>query len=425
MTLFSEARSPSTETPEGRQADAVAFMDWLSNDYRLRSSGRTIVEEILVTCPHGLTPGDRALLASWRDVPVTLYEVVAVEPGTAVTLRELFGSGRHRVLDVRGSRALARWDIVATRLIPIEGAMHIAATVIVFLPEEKAWLLEEVQRRLGAWRQTLPSAGVEHFLKANGLLFHRLARELGETRRARAQNLKAVTAEGHAVVSAKARYKVTDAARVLAALRSAEDFVPSEPRPGDRIAFVWLKLGVSARLVVASREVPEDAVKFSRSFSATPDAEPVPTLGDLRVRGSRLFLEALSAERLGWGKARLAALAGDAARFESEQFESIDTRRAAADRRWGLSGAEAGGHPRDADDAHRAIASRVLQDHYRRWVDEPLPALGGLSPRQAARAPRRDALEALLRQIENLEDHRRARGVGFCDVAWLRRELGM
>ena len=120
MTLFAEARSPSTETPEGRQADTVAFMEWLINDYRLRSSGRTIVEKILVTRPHGLTPGARALFASWRDVPVTLYDVVAVEPGTAVTLRELFSPGLHRVADVRGSRALARWDVVATRLIPID-----------------------------------------------------------------------------------------------------------------------------------------------------------------------------------------------------------------------------------------------------------------------------------------------------------------
>jgi hypothetical protein len=173
---------------------------------------------------------------------------------------------------------------------------------------------------------------VARFLKADGLLFHRLAREAAERRRAEVENLKALTAEGHAVVFAMARYKVTDAARVLAALRSAEDFAESEPRPGDRVAFVWLKLGASARLAVASREVPEGALQFSRSFLATPDAEPVPTLGDIRVRGSGLFLESLSGERLGWGKARLAELLGDAARFESEQLESIGTGRAAADR---------------------------------------------------------------------------------------------
>ncbi len=431
MTLFAEARSSSAGRAEDAHADAVGFMDWFINDYRLRTSGRTIVEEILVTRPRSLTRGARTLLASWRDRPVTLYEVVAVEPGAGITLRDLFGSGLHEVRDVRGSRALARWDVVATRLIPIGGAMRVAATVLVFLPEEKEWLLEEVERRLGAWRQAHPSAGVEQSLKADGLLFHRLACELAERRRETAKSLKAVTAEGHPVVFAKARYRMTDAARVLAALRSAEDFAQSEPGPGELIAFVWLKLGGSARLAVASSEVPEGAVQFTRSFLATPDAEPIPTLGDVRIRGRRLFLESLSRERLGWGKARLADLLGDAARFEAERFESMDTKCAAADGRSGASGGKASRDARgvdsDTDDeTYRAISSRHLRDHYRRWIDEPLPALGGLSPRDAVHAPeQRAALEGLLRRMENLEDRRRMTGAASCDVSWIRRALGM
>jgi hypothetical protein len=429
LTLFSEARSLSAGTPEDAHADAVGFMDWFINDYRLRTSGRTIVEEILVTRRSSLTRGALALLASWRDVPVTLHEVVSVEPGRGITLRELFRSGLHRVRDVRGSRALARWDVVATRLIPIDGTMRIAATVLVFRPEERNWLLEEVDRRFGPWRQTHPGGGVEQFLKADGLLFHRLAGELAERRREKAANLKVVTAEGHPVLFSKVRYTLTDAARVLAALRSAHDFAQSEPGPGERAAFVWLRLGVSARRVTVSREVPEGAIQFTGSFCATPDADPVPTLGDIRVRGSRLSLQCLSRERLGWGKARLAELLGDAVRFEDERFESIDTKRVAANRRSGASHGAAGDarrlHSEADDEIHRAIASRHLRDHYRRWIDEPLPALGGLSPRRAAHTPQREALETLLRQLENLEDHRRLSGVAFCDVSWIRRELGI
>jgi hypothetical protein len=251
-------------------------------------------------------------------------------------------------------------------------------------------------------------------------LFHRLAREATDRRRDRARNLKAVTAEGHPVVFAKARYTVTDPGRVLAALGTAEDFVRSEPGPGERIAFVWLKLGPSAGLVVAGRELPAGALQLSGSFLATPDAEPVPTLGDVRVRGRRLFLTTLSRERLGWGQARLAGLLGGTLRFEAEQFESFDTKRAAA-------GRDARGVDSEVDDeTYRVVASRQLREHYDRWLDHPLPALGGLSPRDAARAPEPPAaLEALLRQIENLEDRRRMRGEAFCEVSWIRGTLGM
>jgi hypothetical protein len=320
---------------------------------------------------------------------------------------------------------------VAARLIPIDGAMRVAATVLVFLPEERPWLVAEIEGRFDAWRRTHPGSTVEQFLKAEGLLFHRLARELAERRRKEVEDLKVVAAEGHAVVLAHARYKMTDAARVLAALWSAEEFMPSEPGPGERAGFVWVKLGESARLVVASDEVPEGAIQFAGSLCATPDGEPVPTLGEVRIRGSRLSLQCLSRQRLGWGKARLADLLGNAVRLEGETFDAIDTRRAAAGRRSSASDrdadGEAGGLQSEADDeTHRAIALRHLRDHYRRWIDEPLPALGGRSPRQAARVlEQREALASLLRRMENLEDRRRMTGAAFCDVSWIRRELEM
>lgn len=429
MVLYADVHPPSAGRAGDAHADAVGFMDWFINDYQLRSSGRTIVGEVLASRPHSLTPGARALLASWRDVPLNLYEVVAVEPGTAITVRELLGTGEHRVRDVRGSNALAHWDLVAARLIPIDGAMRIAAIVIVFRPEERPWLLAEIERRYDARRQAHPSDTVEQFLKADGLLFHRLAQALAERRRKQAEDLKAVTAEGHAVVFAKARYRMTDAPRALAALQAAEEFIPSEPGPGERACFVWLKLGESARLAVASGEVPEGAIQLSGAFCATPDAEPVPTLGEVRIRGSRLSLQCLSRQRLGWGKARLAELVGNAVRLEGEKFDAIDTRRAVAGRRSSASGrdadGDAGGFPSEADDeTYRAIASRHLRDHYRRWIDQPLPALGGRSARQAARVlEQREALRTLLRRMENLEDRRRMTGAAFCDVSWIRREL--
>jgi hypothetical protein len=304
------------------------------NDYPLGSSGRTMVSEILAAHAHRLTPAARTLLASWREAPVSLYETVAVEPGMAITLRHVLGSGEHRVHDVRGSNGLARWDVVATRLIPIDGAMRISASAITFRPDEKPWLLAEVERRYQEWRQTHPGSTVEQFLKADGLLFHRLARELGERRRRQAENMTALSGEGHALVEARARYRIIDAPRVLATLGSAEEFIASESGPGERACFVWLKVGDSARLAVASSEVPEGALQLSGAFCATPDAEAIPTLGEVRIRGRRLSLQCLSRERLAWGRARVADLLGSAVRLEGETFEAIDTkRRAAAGRR--------------------------------------------------------------------------------------------
>lgn len=59
------------------------------------------------------------------------------------------------------------------------------------------------------------------------------------------------------------------------------------------------------------------------------------------------------------------------------------------------------------------------------WPDEPLPVLGGRTPRQAAEAGERPRLEALLRQFEYEADVRVASGQAGIDTGWLRRELDL
>lgn len=59
------------------------------------------------------------------------------------------------------------------------------------------------------------------------------------------------------------------------------------------------------------------------------------------------------------------------------------------------------------------------------WLDEPVPALRGRTPRQVAHSKQRGLLEALLRQFEYDDDLRTADGVSGVDTAWLRRELSM
>jgi hypothetical protein len=56
----------------------------------------------------------------------------------------------------------------------------------------------------------------------------------------------------------------------------------------------------------------------------------------------------------------------------------------------------------DLDPTQMNEAMAQVQDHLeRRWCDEPVPALGGLTPRQAASDPtRREALERLLLDFE-------------------------
>jgi hypothetical protein len=72
------------------------------------------------------------------------------------------------------------------------------------------------------------------------------------------------------------------------------------------------------------------------------------------------------------------------------------------------------------------VTRRFLDTHYRKWLDDKIPALGGKTPREAARElDGREQLVALLKDLENLEA-RRARDTGMSyDARWLWQELGI
>lgn len=75
--------------------------------------------------------------------------------------------------------------------------------------------------------------------------------------------------------------------------------------------------------------------------------------------------------------------------------------------------------PPDAEAAVRDFRER----HMRAWLDESIPALGGMTPRQAARAPAaRRKLETLLKEIERSEAQQP--GQMRIEVGWLWEELG-
>jgi hypothetical protein len=71
---------------------------------------------------------------------------------------------------------------------------------------------------------------------------------------------------------------------------------------------------------------------------------------------------------------------------------------------------------------------RLVRDykerHYADWIDQPLPALGGKTPRQALRTPRgRERVDVLLKDMENLETRLPA-GERF-DFIRIRQVLGL
>jgi hypothetical protein len=75
----------------------------------------------------------------------------------------------------------------------------------------------------------------------------------------------------------------------------------------------------------------------------------------------------------------------------------------------------------------RALLHQTLDTHYRRVLDEPIPALGGETPRAAAKTAKgRGPVVAWLKTLENHSGRQKPGDpMGSYDFGWLWRELGI
>ena len=148
--------------------------------------------------------------------------------------------------------------------------------------------------------------------------------------------------------------------------------------------------------------------------------------GTIQLSGDHATIEANSArraERL----ARTLRKAAPGARLVRREERSVDDALASS-----AAGERSAAEPIDLD-AHPEVAAALdtfMRDYEGRWVDQPIPALGGLTPRQAAADDAaRPELEALLDDMaweeRRTRDRGRAGDRGGMNAARLRGLLGI
>ena len=84
----------------------------------------------------------RRYLEALKDSVVSLYEIVAIDPGRSVTVRDLILGGEAvTVNEKQGSQSLARWDRVAARIVTVNGKEHFTGGILRFRHEASEELL--------------------------------------------------------------------------------------------------------------------------------------------------------------------------------------------------------------------------------------------------------------------------------------------
>ncbi len=358
--------------------------------YEAQIAGERAVDGFLKEKGGMLSPEERAWLTAQQGAVLSVWEVTACEPGVSVTARDLLSGDSRRIHEVRGSRTLVARDAVLGRVADHDGASYFCGIHPRLLPPHAAARVTAQIRRRAAKAPSPAALGDEGLGLA---MVRHWAKAVREEEAAAAAPKKLVNTDGEAVVMTTDHFEIVAAGH--GELRTRLILIEGVEHEEDGDA--------GARFTV---------FKQGNAVHAHWDNT---VLAHLTLGSDRLRLETNSVERADRLRARLEAGCGALLRHRMrEHADPLSSAR---------SGRESTPRPAPPPEALQALGELKAQ-HYAAWVDAPLPALGGRTPRQAARTPRgREQVDVILRSMENGE-HRAGGGPPF-DFGPLRRGLGL
>ncbi len=377
-----EEVDPSWNEPSEGLINAWFWFD------RPLADGHLPVDLLLAASPQ-LSAGARTWLQRMRDSVMKLYEVTDAVPGVSIALREVLSGAPVTVRERSASRMASRGQLLAARVIRagVSGQPELDYAMIALAPLSRRQLVADLQEWYDEHRAAHPGAPDDTFWRQTPPFLH----EVWMSSILDPIVPTLLNTDGEPMVLTHLRFSVLDEAALVAALDGAEGVERDEG-----LRWMWSALNAQSKLVM---------------------------LGTLRVVDSVLHLESNSVARGERGRALIEAAAGQAVSFIAASHEDPTERIRDAARRGDRGEPEEDPIPRELLEE---LALADMSGHYRAWVDEPVPALDGKTPRAAAGIPAyQPRVAELIRGLEGMyQDALRGDQPAY-DPTWMWEELGL
>ncbi len=362
-------------------------------DYPVSENGEAIAARFLRRRSASLRDSERAWLQQMLQAPVTPYEILEVQRDVGLRARNLW-SGEEMFINERlATRDVSVWDVLAGRVIRDGARLVLEGGAYLFPPEQKQVLEEAMAKhRLEIEATTAGSSRDPAFLMLFSAVIHSIWIDYALDRMERPAP-RVVTSEGDDIEFTTIVFEASNAAAVEAALGQRPDFA-AESQQG---TFSWIE--------------PMDEGSFR-------------TLGRVVIRGARLTLDTQSKPRADRARELLLSLAPGSLVVTSTRSMSAAVALAKEKKRKKpakpVRSASPGIPPAVAD----RLRHEFMDQHYRKWIDIPVPALNGETPQNASRTlAGRTALVNLLKSAENMEGRASQEFRRPYDFEWIWREL--
>jgi hypothetical protein len=400
---------------------ACAFEDFVTREFE---DGANVVDEYLKRRGWKEPASVRTYMAALRNSTMSFYEVSGIVPGESFRARDLARGGEPVVISEQSAtRWLKPWDRIAARIVQVGSKMQIGGGVLLYEAETAETCIEalhELRKRSRPKRRKFSKAMPQLFSEpaADELASTEVLREIApmfttfwlvdlieRVREPKIPDLR--NFEGDPLLLCEARYPF--------AAGTTRDHIEAvlahrEFRRADANFWNWISLKKSA--VRAS--------EGSLTFETRADDGTL-VLGGIELQADALVLSVNSQRRRDLGCTLLSAILGARVGQPLLKTETVDQMMA--------SERPTARQQLDIPEEERcAIVHDSLDRHYRDVLDQPVPMLGGKSPRALVRTKSgRIKVAGWLKMMENstakAADHNSA--LSIYDFGWLWNELGI
>jgi hypothetical protein len=406
---------------------ACAFEDFLTREF---DDGENAIDDYLRRRGWKESASVGIYMAALRNSTMSLYEVGDIVRGTSFRARDLIRGGEPVLISERSTtRALKPWDRIAARVVQVGSQMQIGGGVLTFDHGTSEIFIEALRRF-----ETLGNDEKRQLAEANGQDFDDAAfSDLSPTERLRAigpmfttfwladviervqapENPDLRNAEGDELVLCEVRYPLAagmTADDIRAVLEACPEF-----RPASATSWNWIS---QEKPAAASRagEQSQQSLTFE-----TWHEDGTLVLGNVELENKALVLSVNSRQRSDLGRALLSEMLGRRVGQPSVKTESVEQIMASRDV----------AEPQELvipEEERCAIIHDQMDRHYRSVLDEPVPMLGGETPRAAVKTESgRVKVAEWVKMMENQTarsgDHNSA--MASYNFSWLWTELGI
>jgi hypothetical protein len=401
------------------------FEDLLARDL---GDGRNIVDDYLKRRGWKESASNKAYMTALRSSEMSLYEISDIVPEESFLARDLVRGGEPvRVSERSGTRYLKPWDRMAARIVRVGSRTEMAGGALPFNYEVSEAVLAALRR-----------AGEKAHAEAD-----KLVRKVRHG------------VDGALIAEALSDTEVLRASAFLFTNVWLDDLLQRTLNPtlpqmcntdGDELVFTTvsyplkpeasadaIRLALAAILALRPESEtfwnwigPKEPTRMKRrddrqTFITTLDDGSL-VLGTVELKDKMLVLEANSQQRAERGRALIEPVLGG---FVGEPLiEARTVAQLMASRPAGKSSPLSSGL---SPDEERAVIQENLKRHYVNLLDEPVPMLGNMTPRRAAKSAKgREKLIAWLKLLENGAARQDAASpMASCDLNWMWTELGV